>query len=241
MEINKIYNEDCLETMSKMQNLFIDNVITSPPYNVGYNNMFGKDVSKYQKYDDKQTKEFYEKWLFNVIDELLRVTKNHIFFNIQMLGNNKNTVLKLMGKYEDKIKDIIIWNKKVAPPHIEEGVMNSKFEFIIILSNQKPDKKKFYDGNFKGNFNNVIEGMNASQNEYSKIHSATFPLYLPRTILTKFGKQGDLIYDPFMGTGTTAIASIIEKRKYIGSEIDSEYFDLANKRIYDHQSQLKLF
>lgn len=240
-DINKIYNEDCLITMKRLDDKSVDNVITSPPYNVGYNNMHGKDITKYKLYDDSKNNEFYENWLYNVIDELLRVTKNHIFFNIQMLGNNKNTVLKLFGKYEKNIKDIIIWNKKIAPPHIEEGVMNSKFEFIIIFSNQNPEKKKFYDGKFKGNFNNVIDGLSASGNEYAKIHKATYPLYLPRTILQKFGEKNDIIYDPFMGTGTTALACLMENRKYIGSEIDTEYIKLINKRLNDYNSQIKLF
>lgn len=241
MEVNKVYNEDCLVTMSKMANGFVDIVITSPPYNVGYNQMYGEDTKKYDTYNDKRTDEDYEKWLHNVIDELLRVTKKHIFFNIQMLGNNKNTVLKLMGKYSDKIKDIIIWNKKLAPPHIEHGIMNSKFEFIIIFSNQSPDKKKFYDAKFKGNFNNVIEGLNATKNEYADVHKATYPLYLPRTILTKFGEENEIIYDSFMGTGTTALASLMEKRNYIGSEIDETYFKLSTKRLNYFSQQKTLF
>lgn len=241
MEINKIYNEDCLQTLSKMPDGFVDMVITSPPYNIGYNNMHGEDVTKYETYNDEQTQEGYEEWLFKILDELLRVTKKHIFFNIQMLGNNKLTVLKLMGKYSTKIKDIIIWNKKLAPPHIEPGIMNSKFEFIIILSNQSPEKKKFYDGNFKGNFNNVIEGKSASQNKYAEIHKATYPLYLPRTILLKFGKEGELIYDPFMGTGTSALACLMEKRNFIGSEIDEVYFKLANERIKNENNAPRLF
>lgn len=241
MDLNFIYNEDCLQTMAKMPDGFVDSTITSPPYNIGYNNMHGEDVTKYETYNDMQTQSDYEKWLFKIIDELLRVTKKHIFFNIQMLGNNKLTVLELMGKYAPKIKDVIIWNKKIAPPHIEPGVMNSKFEFIIVLSNQSPEKKKFYDGNFKGNFNNVIEGKSASQNEYAEIHKATYPLYLPRTILTKFGTEGETIYDPFMGTGTTALACVMEKRNYIGSEIDETYCKLANQRIDNEVCQTKLF
>lgn len=241
METNKIYHEDCLVTLSKMPDGFVDMVITSPPYNVGYNQMYGLDTTKYDTYEDKKSQDDYDLWLNNIIDELLRVTKKHIFFNIQMLGNNKTTVLKLLGKYNDKIKDIIIWNKKQAPPHIEQGIMNSKFEFIIIFSNQSPEKKKFYDAKFKGNFNNVIDGINASKNEYADVHKATYPLYLPRTILTKFGDANEIVYDPFMGTGTTAIASLMEGRFFIGSEIDKTYFDLSNKRINNFLQQQTLF
>lgn len=239
LERNKVYNEDCMTTMSRMPDGFVDHVITSPPYNAGitYNNE-GDETRMYDLYDDNLDDYQYEEWLFKVIDELLRVTKGHIFFNIQMLGRNKRTVMKLMGKYNEKIKDMIIWNKKVAPPHIQPGVMNSKFEFIIVLSNQKPESKKFLDGNFKGNFNNVLEGGNATGNKYSKLNKATFPLYLPRTILNRFGKKGELIYDPFNGTGTTGDACVIESRDFIGSEIDPKQCEISNQRIKDQSAKL---
>jgi len=227
--------------MSRMEDDCVDYSITSPPYNIGYNNMHGKDVRKYKKYNDKMRPEDYSEWLYRCLDEMIRLSKLHVFFNIQMLGGNKVNVLEIMGDYSDKIKDIIIWNKNVAPPHIEPGIMNSKFEFIIILSSDKPHQKKFRDGNFRGNFNNVIEGSNASRNPYAKVHKATFPEYLPRLMMNKFGKEGDIWFDPFMGTGTTAVAATIEKRRWVGSEIYNEYYDIAIERIEEVERQGNLF
>jgi site-specific DNA-methyltransferase (adenine-specific) len=139
MEINKIYCESNLETMAKMPNNFVDYVLTSPPYNVGYNQMNGDDTKKYKDYKDNLDDYFLNQK--NLIDELLRVTKNHIFYNIQMLGNNKVDFLNLLGHFKDNIKDIIIWQKNMIP-HIEQGVISSSFEFIIIFSNQQPEKKE---------------------------------------------------------------------------------------------------
>lgn len=237
MEINKIYNESNLETMAKMPNGFVDYVLTSPPYNVGNNNMDGgKD--KYEEYTD-DLDDYYENQK-NLIIELLRVTKKHIFYNIQMLGNNKVDFLKLLGYFNDKIKDIIIWQKN-GIPHIEPGILNSSFEFIIIFSNDQPEKKKFYDGNFKGNFNNVIKTLNSHSNPFAKKHKAIMPLDIPRLIMQKFGNKNDVWYDCYMGTGTTAISAIEEERKYIGSEISKEYFELSNERIKPYLTQTKLF
>lgn len=239
---NIIHNQDCLEFMSHCIDDQFDMVVTSPPYNVGNNNM---TPNKYKDDIDRKSKSEYRDWIFGVIKELLRVTKKHIFFNIQMLSDNKLTVLEMLGTFRDNIKDIIIWNKTQAMPSIEPGVMNSKFEFIIIFSKDRPELRKFYDTEFSiknGTFANVITGNHAGiENRHSKIHQATFPLYLPRTILNNFGKEGELIYDPFMGMGTTALASLMEHRRYIGTEISSEYCELANKRIEQFKSQMVLF
>lgn|SRR5574337_334245 len=239
IEINKVYNEPCEETMRRMPNNFVDITITSPPYNVGDRSGIGLDM--YDEYIDDLGEKEYRDWLFKVIDELLRVTRKHIFFNIQMLGQNKVTVLEIFGHYRHNIKDRIIWNKSVAAPHICPGIMNSKFEDIIIFSNQSPQKKKFDDAKFgQGTFNNVIEGRNASANKYAKLNKATFPGYLPRTILNAFGDKDDLIYDPFSGTGTTQESCIIEGFNFIGSELSEEQWKITNERIKNEFSRPRL-
>lgn len=241
LELNKTYNIDCLAFMKQLPDGYVDYVITSPPYNVGQRNDRGEKYDLYNVHEDEQTDDEYEKWLFMVIDELLRVTKRHIFFNIQMLGNNKRTVMRMCGIYADKIKDRMIWNKKIAPPHILKGTMNSKFEDIFIFSNDFPEKKNFTDGNFQGTFTNVMEGIGGHQNPYPELNRATFPLYLPQTILSKFGEPGYIVYDPFGGTGTTALAAVLEKKQFIATEIDIAQCKAADERIYNENARLKLF
>jgi DNA modification methylase len=236
LEINKIYCESNLETMARMPDGFVDYVLTSPPYNVGDNKMVD---TKYEGYTDNLYDYFDNQK--KLINELLRVTKKHVIYNVQMLGNNKIDFLKLLGCFSDKIKDIIIW-KKNAIPHIEQGIFNSSFEFIIIFSNDRPEKKKFYDANFKqGSESNVFEILNSHSNPFAKQHKAIMPLDIPRYFMINFGKENDVWYDPYMGTGTTAVASIEEKRNWIGSEISQEYVDLANKRLQPYLNQTSLF
>jgi DNA modification methylase len=67
------------------------------------------------------------------------------------------------------------------------------------------------------------------------------PLDIPRLLLQKFGKKNDIWYDCYMGTGTTALACVLEKRNYIGSEISKEYCDIANTRIEPEKNQTKIF
>lgn len=246
IELNKVYNLDCILFMKQLPNKFLDYILTSPPYNAGARTSHGKnnaiykdDELMYNFFEDKMKDDDYEKWIFEIIDEGLRVTKKHIFFNIQMLGNNKETICKIFGRYSNVIKDMIIWNKTIASPHIVPGIMNSAFEFIFIFSNEEPHKRNFIDGNFKGNFRNVITGMNSSQNKYRHLNKATFPLYLPRTIMQKFGKKLDIWYDPFSGTGTTFHAAILEERNFLGTEIDIDQCESTNKRIWIEESAQK--
>lgn len=191
--------------------------------------MHGKDFTRYDAVNDKKVD--YNSWILEVVNECIRVTKKHVFFNIQMLANNKESVINILTSFKPYLKDIIIWQKTQAPPAIEPGVMNTAYEFIIIFSNDQPDKRKFYGSNFHGNFNNVIKGNNASQNEYAKIHKATFPLYLPETLISKFTKEGEVILDPFSGTGTTCLAAKNLKRKFIGIDISEQYNKIANERL----------
>ncbi len=241
MKINKIYNEDCFDTMKRMENKSIDYVLTSPPYNIRYNQMYGKDVKKYKKYKDKLSSDEYFKQQQYLINELLRVTKKHVFYNIQMLSGNKLSLCKLIGYFADRIKEVIIWNKRYGVPAIERGVFNSAFEFIIIFSNDSPEKRKFYDVKFKGTQQNVFEILNSHFNKYAEVHKAVMPLDIPRYFMINFGGDNDIWYDPYSGTGTTAVASIMENKQYLGSEISKEYYDLSYKRLEPYLIQTKLF
>lgn len=238
IELDKVYNLDCLLFMKQIPDKYIDYIFTSPPYNI--KKQIGSE-DLYNEYEDNLTDEEYMRWLCSIIDEGMRITKKHFFMNIQMLGKNKSTVLSILGLYRHLIKDRMIWNKTIAAPHIQPGIMNSKFEDIIIFSNDEPQKKKFNDANWKqGTFNNVIEGINASRNQYSDLNKATFPLYLPRTFMQKFGKAKDIWFDPFSGTGTTFMAATMEDRHFLGTEIDKMQCDATNERKWIEDSALKL-
>ena len=240
METNKIYNESNLETIAKMPNNFVDYVLTSPPYNVGKNGLNGEG-KKYNLHNDKMNNDDYYKQQCNLINELLRITKKHIFYNIQMLSGNKKTIMQIMGKYCNEIKEVIIWNKNYGVPAMEPGVFNSAYEYIIIFSNDQPNKRKFYDTKFKGSEQNVFVIKNKHSNPFAKVHKAIMPLDIPRYLMQIFGKENDIWYDPYMGTGTTALACVMENKNFIGSEISKEYIDLSNKRLEPYINQQTLF
>jgi site-specific DNA-methyltransferase (adenine-specific) len=237
LELNKIYCESNLETMARMPDNFVDYVLTSPPYNVKT-----ERIAKYKDFKDGFSQEQYFDQQKELISELLRVTKNHIFYNIQMLSGNKIALHKLIGHFAENIKEMIIWHKGFGEPAISEKVLNSGFEYIIVFSNNEPNKRYFNDANFKrGTQSNVFKIVNSHSNPFADVHKAIMPLDIPRYFMINFGKNSDIWYDPYMGTGTTAIASIEEKKNWIGSEISKEYIDIANKRIKPYLTQQTLF
>jgi len=236
IEINKIFCESNLKTLSRLPDCSVDYVITSPPYNVT-----NKSLSKYESFNDNFDQSEYFEQQKTLIEELLRVTKNHIFYNIQMLSGNKEALNRLMGFFAKNIKEVLIW-QKTGQPAISENVFNSSFEFIIIFSNSDPHKRYFSDANFKrGTQSNLFNIKNSHSNPFADVHKAIMPLDIPRYFMLNFGEVGDVWYDPYMGTGTTAVAAVMERRGFIGSEISQKYVDLSEKRINPILNQQTLF
>ena len=236
MKINKVYCESNLETMKRIPNGYVDYVLTSPPYNVNT-----ERIAKYKDFKDDLTHNDYFEQQKELISELLRITKKHIFYNIQMVSGNKIALHKLIGYFANKIKEVIIW-QKIGQPAISEKVFNSAFEYIIIFSNDEPNKRYFSDANFKrGTQSNIFKILNSHSNPFAKEHKAIMPLDIPRYFMINFGNEDDIWYDPYMGTGTTAVAAIEENKKWIGSEISKEYYNICNKRLEPYLNQQKLF
>tara|TARA_R100001440_G_scaffold19223_4_gene32510 strand:- start:125 stop:871 length:747 start_codon:yes stop_codon:yes gene_type:complete len=246
MKINKIYNEDCLKTMSKMPDNYIDVSITSPPYNIGQGRKNGqsKKILKYDSYNDNLKKIDYFNKTKVWIDELYRVTKHHIFYNIQEIKGNRGIINFLYQEYNDKIKEVFIWAKRNPPSNINDKGVSRGYEFIFCISKDRPDVSVFSHCNFS-NYNGdyvkniLIKSVNTDQE--TKQHNFAFPLWLPRYFINYFSKNNDLIYDPFMGVGTTACASLDLDRNFIGSEISEQYTKIGNKRLLKYKNQMQLF
>ena len=245
IEINKIYCESNLETMSKMPDDFVDIIVTSPPYNVGKNRLNSGSVKNYDKYNDDLDKEDYFKQTKIWIDEMIRVTKHHVFYNIQEITGNKGIVKYILNNYSEYLKETFIWAKSNPQASIVKTMAGSGFEYIFCFSKDNPKKRAFSHCNFNNRvsgqqvYNTIIKPSNS--NTETKGHSFAFDDWLPNYFIINFSKEGDLVYDPFMGTGTTAKSAIVYKRNFMGSEISSEYVKIANKRIEPYINQLKLF
>lgn len=229
IEVDKIYCLDNLEGLRLIPDNFCKLCITSPPYNVGTNNIYEK--GKEAKYENRNedVKENYFQWLKPRLMEMIR-TSEYVFFNIQMLSKNKVDVIELLYHFRDYYKDVIIWGKN-GQPAMEIGVLNSCFEFIFIFEKNNPHKRKFYGYDFRGTIPNLINFGTNSKNKYAKVHKALFPESLPKFIIENFSKENDIIIDPFMGLGTVAISAKSLNRRYIGFELKQKYIDICSERL----------
>lgn len=237
-----LYNCDCLEILQQMieQNRKVDAIITSPPYNMNLRVHSGKYMSrwgwkgnvghfshKYKNYKDDLPMDKYFEFQDEFISKALQVT-DLLFYNIQMITGNKVALFQLLGKYADKIKEVIIWNKCHGQPAMQTGVLNSQYEFIIVFQNSKPYNRSFdYSGFARGTETNVWD----IKRERNKFIKAGFPRELIKRILNDFIPKGSTVLDPFMGSCTCGLVCQELGYDFIGIESDEEMFQIARERI----------
>lgn len=222
---HNVYFEDCIEGMrERLDDNSVDMVFTSPPYNV--------DI-EYGEYDDDQTMEEYRQFLTDVFAELARVVKDdgHIFINHQ--HSYQDGKVHRNGWMDDlmplPLRSYIIWAKEKGIKTSLSGLNgNGSFvpiwEFILHFSEDpRPlDNTPQYG----------LWEINSLSGRDSGEHPAAYPVELPQKALEAATDQGDLILDPFMGSGTTAVAAIQNDRDYIGFELDAEnYRPVIERRI----------
>jgi len=266
MEINKIYNEDCLVTMSNIPNNTIDLTVTSPPYD---------DLRTYNNHITGKKTEFngYSFDFENIAKELYRITKEGgilvwVVGDGTEKGSETGTSFRQALYFKDigfNIHDTMIYMKNnFSNP--SSNRYHQIFEYMFVLSKGKPktfnsikDRKNIYggqvgswgkntsrqvDGTMVERKKKVIEeygqrynvwtfktSKNGQEDEIAYQHPAIFPTQLVKDHIISWTTPGDLVFDPFMGSGTTARAAIQTERSYLGSEISKEYHDICVKRL----------
>ena len=208
----KLYNDDCFNVLPTLQTNSVDISFTSPPYN-------RKRNDKYSNFRDINNN-WYEMNV-NVINELLRVTKKHVFYNIQANYYNRKDVYKLIGNFYDKIVDIHIWEKSNPMPASGKSITNA-VEYFIVLGDNSLKSNKTYTKNI------ITTSVNSKTN---KIHKAVMKYEVAEHFILNFTKENDVVLDPFMGTGTTGVACVNNSRNFIGIELDKQYFEISKNRI----------
>ena len=237
IELDKIYNEDCLETLKKMDDNSIDLIITSPPYNKGYwsknrrtsNNAIFKTKSRhidYGVFNDTMLPEEYEKWQRSIIEESLRVLKptGSLFYNhIDILRDHKT--IHPTYVYDYPLKQTIIWDRG-STPKIDVSYFYPITEWIFWI--KKSSDARPYFNRKDADFQKNIWRFNPDKDNN---HPAPFPIELPQNIIKCCSKEGDVVYDPFMGSGTVAKAARDLGRHYIGSELNPDYIIMSEERM----------
>jgi site-specific DNA-methyltransferase (adenine-specific) len=200
IEVNKIYNEDCLETMKRMPDKSIDLVLTDFPYGVNY---------EYDTWID--TEENLNELIKKVMPEILRISKRAII----TCGHTN------MWKYPQP-KWIMAW---VNPAGNNRNSWGFTCWQPILCYGKDP-----YLENCLGARQDIIIHNESSEKWIQ--HSCPKPINFWKKLLLRGSvKETDLIYDPFMGSGTTALACKELKRNFIGSEISKDYCEIAKQRL----------
>ena len=229
---NTIYHEDCFEAIKKIPNDYVDVSFTSPPYNRIRNDT-------YQLFDDAQEDAYYLKFLTDITDEMLRVSKKLVIVNLQMNHFNKYPYCKFIGNYADKIKGMVVWEKTnpqpASNPKDNTYSVTNAYEMFFVLGK---DNKEFR-ANHK--IKNIIS--TTINSEHVEGHGAIMKREVAEWFIRNFTNLNDLVLDPFMGTGTTAVACYLHDRRWIGFELVKEYYDMCQLRldeVYCEKNQLRM-
>lgn len=257
VQLNKIYNCDCMDGFKMIPNNYVDLTVTSPPY------------------DNLRTYNGYNFNFEETAKELYRVTKQGgvvvwIVGDETINGDETGTSFKQALYFKEcgfNLADTMIYYKTdLAFPRHGHRKYPAAFEYMFIFSKGKistfnliRDRKnklagqtmsgtvRQKDGSVKvsrakgksvaelGARSNVWgystgKGKSSSDSIAFK-HPAIFPELLAQDHIISWSKEGDIVLDPFMGSGTTAKMAILNKRKYIGFEISKEYIEISNLRI----------
>lgn len=260
MDRNIIYNEDCRKTMAeRIDGASVDIVLTSPPYctspHMGKNSkvtlssttMKGYPPYRYDVFLDYMTPDQYADWTVGLFKEFGRVVAENgvVLYNISYSSVNRDTmfltVADILRKTDFAIADWIGWKKKAAlPNNMSPNKLTRIFEPVFVFARKSEMNThicnkavvSYREKTGQKMFENVFNFVEAANNDGAcRLNHATYSSELCEKLLKIYGRGGMLVYDPFMGSGTTAVACARLGMDYLGSEISEAQVAFANDRL----------
>lgn len=231
----KLFNDDCLNQIKTIESNSIDLILTDPPYNIAKYSTGNINLPNRTEINNNIADwDLLEINPSDFLQEFKRILKPDgnifIFTSYNLLGKWHEVFDKEFDTFQ-----FFIWHKTNPVPKIyKNGFLNS-CELIICLWN-KGHKWNFTKQNEMHNFFESPICMKPERLKEPK-HPAQKPVKLLQHIIKIASNENDTVYDPFMGVGSTAIASIRLNRKFIGCEIDNIYFKATINRINKEVSQ----
>ena len=238
-DVNRLYCKSS-EAMDEIPDNSIHLMITSPPYNVG------------KEYDNDLTLEEYSTLLTNVLSQTYDklVTGGRACINIANIGRKPYIplhamIIEIMIDLGYLMRGEIIWDKSASAGgscawgswmSASNPVLRDFHEYILVFSKESYSKNKKQEKRDTIERDEFIQWTKSiwtfpAVNAKKIGHPAPFPVELPHRLIKLYSYEGDVVLDPFCGSGTTCIAAIQNNRKYIGYDIKEEYIELAEKRI----------
>jgi len=267
MELNSLYQGNCLDLLKSMESNSVDLVITSPPY------------STLKKYIDNPGihPDNYVEWFLPICSEICRVIKPTGSFILNINDKVENgfrhpyvydLISTIHKKTDLKMFERLFWNKMKGLPN--RSRFGDRVEYIFWFAKEKgfqfyidemrteyaqksiermknPLKKRFarneenqdayeykdWAPNPKGALPTTLVNISSESKRIADNHVAVYPVELVKYFIKGSTKEGDIVLDPFSGTGTTCVAAKQLKRNYIGFDLQEEYIKIAKKRIED--------
>ena len=234
MELNRIYYMDCMEGMKEIADGRIDLVVTDPPYRITPRGNPSTSGGLYAKKDGLKGTVFSHNDIdiADYIDELYRVLKENAHCYIMTNNYNICHFLDVVSKSRFHFVKCLIWDKqnKVCGTYYM-----SQYEYIIFL-------RKGFDKPINNcGCPDILSVPNVKTKDSSgeNIHDSEKPVSLMRILIENSSDRGDVVLDPFMGSGTTAVAASIAGRNFIGFEIDTKYRAECERRLGELENKSK--
>ncbi|APE75085.1 DNA-methyltransferase [Spiroplasma citri] len=233
--LGKLINGDALEFIKTLENDSVDLILTDPPYLYNLSKRENEQInekSNITKSINKYINAIYDNNLHNsfdintYLDEFYRISKN----KFMLIWMNRQQIIDYLDwvRKKDMLYDFILWNK-TNPMPTNNHIYQDKEYCMIIYS------KKHRIPNYKNDYESKKTIFNYSIGKKLTRHPTEKPLYIFNRLISKYSKENDLILDCFMGSGTTAYACEQLKRKWLGCEINNEYYKIIKKRLKDIQ------
>lgn len=234
LELNKVYNLDCVQGLTQLNEESIDLVVTDPPYGIAFNSNHSKN--KEYRNNLKSVNGILNdncdniNFLMEVAKELYRILKNntHLYwFTRWDKVEEQKPMLESLGF---KVKNNLIWMKNNWSMGDLKGSYAGQYECILFCQKGRRELNEV-DG--KKRHADILQFDRIPPNKL--LHSHQKPTDLLKLLIQKSSSEGDIVLDPFMGCGSTAIASIETNRQYIGFELDEQHYINTCERIDLHK------
>jgi modification methylase len=228
--------------LNQIEDESIDTIVTSPPYNKSffnkttYNNQIWKGFEiKYASYSDDMPIEDYEKWMIDFLHLCMKKLKpgGSLFFNHKPIRHDNQIYhpIKFILESGVNIYQEIIWDRKISP-NLRNDVLSPCTERIWWITKGKP---RVYKDNVEEAYRTEVWGIPPRG---GIDHPAPFPVELPLNCILLTTQPGDVVLDPFLGSGTTGEACLMSNRSIIGIEMDEGYFKKCQEKLSKSKENL---